>query len=514
MEPTVRDESKNPSRLERSELEETFRGVLMSQDRYSSSNTAEMSARGTLVRRDIPHELRRILAQLDEDETLRVEGSDGVGRKSRVPWVRIYDPVSSPSATTGLYLVYLFSEDGSFVRLSLMQGTTTIKGGSLVPRPVDDLTREGERLRGNLRAELSSEGDRPPGLNLERARDLGTGGLAHQYEAGDVCHLDYLGTDLPSETEFQSDLAFMIGLLHTASAEEPSSDVEDNLLTLSERTNWPISDLKEALYSLTDESRQIALCGPPGTGKTFVARELAASVLGIPGDIDNERIHIVQFHPNYGYEEFFEGLRPVPNSSTGFSFELVPGDIVSMVERTQEDDLSRVVIIDEANRANIPKVFGELMYLLEYRDTPIRTLHRDSFALPSNIYFILTMNTADRNIRSVDLALRRRFDFFDVMPSAEALRSFYSHDGNQNQLGESLILGFESLNARLRDDLDRHHQVGHSYFMKRIMSRAALERVWRRQVGPLIAEFFIDRPDIADSYSLTEFWADAHRPSA
>ena len=164
------------------------------------------------------------------------------------------------------------------------------------------------------------------------------------------------------------------------------------------------------------------------------------------------------------------------------------------------------MIIDEMNRANLPRVFGELMFMLEYRDTPLDLLYSKQFALPKDLLFIGTMNTADRSIRSIDAALRRRFDFFDVMPDVAILKRFYDQPERVNNLGSELFDGFERLNAELTEALDRHHTIGHTYFMAEELTEELLAHVWRRQLAPLIEEYFFDQPDIAATFRPEKYW--------
>jgi 5-methylcytosine-specific restriction protein B len=164
-----------------------------------------------------------------------------------------------------------------------------------------------------------------------------------------------------------------------------------------------------------------------------------------------------------------------------------------------------VVVIDEMNRANIPSVFGELLYLLEYRDKEVALLHRPQFALPPNLYIIATMNTADRSIRSVDAALRRRFDIFDCPPRPEIIDRYYSTPGNVTEI-QGLSAGLVELNSRLCDQLDRHHTVGHTFFMNPKFAQTDLRRTWDRQIKPLIEEYFFDQPGMADGFDREDFW--------
>jgi 5-methylcytosine-specific restriction endonuclease McrBC GTP-binding regulatory subunit McrB len=155
------------------------------------------------------------------------------------------------------------------------------------------------------------------------------------------------------------------------------------------------------------------------------------------------------------------------------------------------------------NRANLSRVFGELMYLFEYRDEPIALQYSTEFALPKQLLFVGTMNTADRSIRSIDIALRRRFDVFECEPDAGILeRYFLTHENNL----PSLVPGFSRLNEKLTEHLDRHHTIGHTFFMHDPFSYELLRRIWTHKLGPLIEEYFFDQPDLASQFTCEEFW--------
>jgi hypothetical protein len=177
-----------------------------------------------------------------------------------------------------------------------------------------------------------------------------------------------------------------------------------------------------------------------------------------------------------------------------------------MVSKINEDGKSRVLIIDEMNRANLPRVFGELMFLLEYREKSISLMLRDEFSLPVGLFIIGTMNTADRSIKNIDIALRRRFDFFVLDPDVEILRAFYS-DRGVNEIGEALFEGFEALNREIIEDMgDSGYAVGHSYLMQPLIDGDMLRSIWDRQLKPLISDYFSDRPDTNVRYSFEAFW--------
>jgi hypothetical protein len=189
--------------------------------------------------------------------------------------------------------------------------------------------------------------------------------------------------------------------------EEPTSQPESRFAQLCRETFLPESFFADC-ERLLETQKQLILQGSPGTGKTFVAEKLATWWAGAP-----ERTKTVQFHESYGYEDFVEGIKPLYNSDKDETlFRPMPGVFLSFCRDARGDDKNRyVLVIDEINRAKISRVFGELLYLLEYRNKVVTLQSGQAFSIPDNLYIIGTMNTADKSIALVDYALRRRFAF-------------------------------------------------------------------------------------------------------
>jgi len=243
--------------------------------------------------------------------------------------------------------------------------------------------------------------------------------------------------------------------------------------------------LQETIELLADK-RQVVFYGPPGTGKTYVAKRLAEHLAGV------DDVRLVQFHPSYSYEDFFEGFRPRLSTEGSLAFDLVPGPFRRLVDAARDDPSHpHVLIIDEINRANLAKVFGELYFLLEYRDEPIELLYSPEdtdFTLPENVFLIGTMNTADRSIALVDAAMRRRFAFQAFFPGRYPVSGLLGAWLERERLSARPARLLDALNARIADE---DFAIGPSYLMtRRVETDAGLERIWRTAIMPLLEEHY------------------------
>jgi hypothetical protein len=260
-------------------------------------------------------------------------------------------------------------------------------------------------------------------------------------------------------------------------------DDEDRLARVVDDCYVPRSWVDEVV-ALLDDRKQIVFYGPPGTGKTWIALQLAEALAPDP-----LRRELVQFHPAYGYEDFFEGFRPRTHDGV-LTYELASGPLKTFAEAAAADPRRKhVLIIDEINRANLPKVFGELLFLLEYRDRSAKTMYGGvPFQLPENLFIIATMNTADRSIALVDAAMRRRFHFVPLFPDRDpltgTLRAWLEDHGEKPWIAELL----EHVNTELVRRLGGPHlQIGPSHFMRHGITES-VGRVWRYTIEPLIEE--------------------------
>lgn len=240
-----------------------------------------------------------------------------------------------------------------------------------------------------------------------------------------------------------------------------------------------------------ERKKQAVLYGPPGTGKTYAAEHLARHLAGgSDGFVD-----VIQFHPSYSYEDFVQAKRVMPTPDGGAELGLESGRFLQFCDRTRVLDGRCVLVIDEINRADLPRVFGELLYLLEYRDRQIPLAGGRSFSIPSNVRILGTMNTADRSIALTDHALRRRFAFLRLHPDYQVLRCY--HQVAQTGFAVEPLVGvLKKLNREIREP---DFAVGHSFFMREDAGEQ-IEGIWRSEIEPYLEEYFHGQRDKADRF--------------
>ncbi|OXM50865.1 restriction endonuclease [Amycolatopsis thailandensis] len=260
----------------------------------------------------------------------------------------------------------------------------------------------------------------------------------------------------------------------------------------------------DRLRALLKRKKNVILAGPPGVGKTFTAKRLAYSIMGAK---DPSRIQMVQFHQSYSYEDFMMGYRP---TETG-GFTLTEGPFYRFCEeaRADDDDRPYFFIVDEINRGNISKIFGELLMLIEAdkRGQDLRLLYKnETFSVPANLHIIGMMNTADRSLAVLDYALRRRFGFFEMPPGFDSAGfTRWQQDADSPTL-DRIVAIVVDLNQAIAEDpaLGQGFAIGHSFLSRPTDSDADdawLHSVVEDELVPLLEEYWFDEPAKAEEWA-------------
>ena len=309
-------------------------------------------------------------------------------------------------------------------------------------------------------------------------------------------------TDITSYTDY-------VEKLNSLFEDETEEDAEDVEKTYPSYTKEDFlsevfmpEEEYEKLSGILRIKKNIILQGAPGVGKTFAAKRIAFSMMGVK---DVERVMMVQFHQSYSYEDFIMGFRP---STDGF--ELKRGAFYNFCKKAEIDgDNDYFFIIDEINRGNLSKIFGELFMLIENdkRDVSLQLLYSDEkFSVPKNIYIIGMMNTADRSLAMLDYALRRRFAFFEIKPgfTTDGFREYRM--SLENEKFDKLIACVESLNNVISNDesLGDGFSIGHSYFCNLLpdtIDDQVLSGIVEYELIPLLKEYWFDEPTKVKDWS-------------
>lgn len=254
----------------------------------------------------------------------------------------------------------------------------------------------------------------------------------------------------------------------------------------------------DAIIELLERKKNIILQGAPGVGKTFAAKRLAYSIIGCK---DESKVEFIQFHQSYAYEDFVLGYKP---TETGFTIE--EGPFYKFCKKAEANGGKHFFIIDEINRGNLSRIFGELLVLTEAtkRNESATLLYtKESFKVPDNVYIIGMMNTADRSLAMIDYALRRRFSFFPMEP-AFSLESFNSYiDKIAAPKAKVLVAKIIELNNEIEsdDNLGKGFKIGHSYLCAEDLSDESLKAIVQYEIIPLLEEYWYDEPSKVSKWS-------------
>jgi len=495
-------ESENSKSQEKQEIRDRFLSILESYTEIISTTPYARNDDLWSLFNGIQGELIKSI-KVRENNNLSIEWSVGKGNWTKTPWISILDKSKTESTQEGTYIVFLFPEDMSGVYLCLGQGITRLIDDYGTEKSKEILNTKSDEIWEEFPA-LSKLGFfHEPRIDL-RSQTW----RAKNYEYGVIAYKFYKRENIPFDTQIVKDIEILLDVYKKIGFD--NNDIEPHSYSIQDMIGSGVFLSEEELkFILEDifEKRAVIIQGPPGVGKTYIARKLVYALLQ---EKDNSRIEFIQFHQSYSYDDFIRGYRPAINQD-GY-FKLQNGIFFDFCEKAINDpDREYVFIIDEINRGNLSQIFGEVLMLIE-RDkrgiefsVPLVYRKEDEprFFVPENLYLIGLMNLADRSLAMVDYALRRRFGFIDFVPQFENELYFnwLTERSMTPDLVNLIVEKLSSLNQIIREDsvLGENYQIGHSYFCPRGDDFSGLDRKWyqsivRTEIIPLLKEYWFDNP--------------------
>lgn len=457
--------------------------------------------------------------------SIKVDISVGKGVWTKTPWIALLDERETKTTQEGRYIVFLISEDLSVTYLTLNQGMAVLTKQLGDKGANDEMVRVAEAARPKIRSLEDL------GFHLDNNIDLRSKThAAKKYQNGTIAHIALSNAAFPNDAKLQGYLEALLsaydyiieGEDHPELKNEESKSLIDTFV--ADDTVQPEAfDINEAMLELFlerddveryleiwENKKNLILQGAPGVGKSFIARWLAYALIGFK---DDSKVQTVQFHQSYSYEDFVQGYRP--NGNQGF--ERKNGSFYEFCARAIKDpNGTYVFIIDEINRGNLSKIFGELMLLIEPDKRAPKWATRlayatsldEKFYVPENLHILGMMNTADRSLSLVDYALRRRFAFVSMEPlfGAPKFRQYLERLGVPENTINQITTRMAELNQAIESDrvnLGPGFRIGHSFFTpaKGVADADAwYRRVVETEIYPLLEEYWFDSPETADQW--------------
>lgn len=453
--------------------------------------------------------------------TIKVKIGVGQGKWTNTPWIALLDNRETSTTQRGTYIVFLIAEDLTITYLTLNQGMTELRNELSQRGAAEEMIRVAEKTRPMIPRLRDANFDFDNSIDLKS-----TTNAAKNYEIGTIAHVDLPTDNLPDDQTIHNYLEALLQaydrIIASRTEEIPpmGDDVDEEEPVQPTLEPYSIEDALAELFLEREEveryldiwtnKKNLILQGAPGVGKSFIARRLAYALIGFK---DDRKVQTVQFHQSYSYEDFVQGYRP--NGSQGFDRK--NGTFYEFRDRALSDpDGTYVFIIDEINRGNLSKIFGELMLLIESdkRGPTWKTrlaYARDGdkdFYVPENLFILGMMNTADRSLSLVDYALRRRFAFVSMQPlyGSAKFREHLSARGVPDQIIIRVVNGMSELNQAIESDrtsLGPGFRIGHSFFTptKHITDPDAwYSRIIETEIYPLLEEYWFDAPETAEQW--------------
>lgn len=446
--------------------------------------------------------------------------SVGKGNWTNTPWISLLDRRVTTTTQRGIYVVFLIAEDLSITYLTLNQGMTALVQSLGQKAAAEEMLRTASVARQRILHLGPSE------FQLDNNIDLRSRSSASKnYEVGTIAHYDLPEGHVPEDQQITEQLEWILDAYQRVTdvdeLEQSDDPAEANMV--DEIVPAPPYSIDDAVAELFVEREQVEktlsiwrrkmnliLQGAPGVGKSYLAKRLAYALIGAR---DDELVESVQFHQSYSYEDFVRGFRPDGKGG----FDLQDGIFLRFIKAAEAKPATpHVMIIDEINRGNLSKIFGELMLLIEADKRSPEWATRLAYTIkgegrrfiPDNVYLIGMMNTADRSLSLVDYALRRRFAFSNVAPQFDAPQfgAFLVSKGIPEEIVSRVRTRMGELNAAIASDkinLGPGFQIGHSFFTPYEAVEDAeiwYDNIIETEIAPLLYEYWFDNPERAEEW--------------